>query len=119
MSMFFALRKIPEVYPDEMATGGILWFQNLAASDPYLILPLISAGSFLLMIESTKETMMASNAEQGLYIASKFFEPFRLSHVHIFCPRENNDYGFSWHVFNYGSDHNELSHILVLLLGYK
>jgi len=81
MSMFFALKKIPEVYPEEIATGGILWFHNLAASDPYLILPLISAGSFLAMIESTKETMMASNAEQGLYIASKFFEPFRLSHV--------------------------------------
>lgn len=65
MSMFFALKKIPEVYPEEIATGGILWFHNLAASDPYLILPLISAGSFLAMIESTKETMMASNAEQG------------------------------------------------------
>ena len=65
MSMFFALRKMPEIYPASMANGGILWFPDLSVSDPYLILPFVSASSFLFMIEMTKSNMMASNPVQG------------------------------------------------------
>lgn len=65
MSMFFALQKLPTMFPDEMTNGGYLWFTDLTASDPYLILPLMSAGSFIVMIETTKGQLTASNPGQG------------------------------------------------------
>lgn len=65
MSMFFALRKMPDIYPEDLANGGLLWFTDLSAPDPYLVMPFISAGSFLLMIEMTKDNMIATNPAQG------------------------------------------------------
>jgi membrane protein insertase Oxa1/YidC/SpoIIIJ len=68
MSMFFALQKMPQYFEEEFSTGGILWFTNLAAADPYHILPILSAGSFLAIMELGKEQMMASsvnNPAQG------------------------------------------------------
>jgi len=68
MSMFFALQKMPLYYEEELSTSGILWFTNLAAPDPYHILPVLSAVSFLAIMELGKEQMMASsvnNPAQG------------------------------------------------------
>ncbi len=65
MSMFFGLRKMPDYFPEELSTGGIWWFVDLTATDPYYILPSLSALSFFIMIENGKEQMMATNPAQG------------------------------------------------------
>jgi len=61
MSMFFGLRKMPDYFEEELSTGGIYWFTDLTASDPFYIMPIFSALSFLLMMEMGKEQLMANN----------------------------------------------------------
>lgn len=65
MSMFFALKKMPEFFPTELSTGGILWFTDLTAPDPYYALPILSGVTFLAMMEMGKKQMTASAPEQG------------------------------------------------------
>mmetsp|Transcript_2543 Transcript_2543/g.3556 ORF Transcript_2543/g.3556 Transcript_2543/m.3556 type:complete len:205 (+) Transcript_2543:1-615(+) len=72
MGMFFGLRKMPNYFPDELATGGLLWFPDLTVSDPLYILPIGSALSFLIMIELGKEQMMATNPQQGQIMMNVF-----------------------------------------------
>lgn len=72
MSMFFGLKNMPEIYPNELSTGGMLWFPDLTAPDPYFIMPVASALSFLLMMELGKEQMMASAPEQGRVMLNVF-----------------------------------------------
>mmetsp|Transcript_7834 Transcript_7834/g.11964 ORF Transcript_7834/g.11964 Transcript_7834/m.11964 type:complete len:445 (+) Transcript_7834:135-1469(+) len=72
MGMFFGLRKMPDYFPTELATGGILWFPDLTVTDPYYILPMTSALSFLCMIELGKDQMMASNPQQGQIMMNVF-----------------------------------------------
>jgi membrane protein insertase Oxa1/YidC/SpoIIIJ len=43
MGMFFGLKKMPGIYPEEFAVGGILWFPDLTVSDPYFALPILSS----------------------------------------------------------------------------
>ena len=72
MGMFFGLRKMPDIYHDELATGGMFWFPDLTLTDPLYILPLASAGSFLLLIELGKDQMMAQNPAQGKLFVNVF-----------------------------------------------
>jgi len=48
ISVFYALRQIGARFP-EAATGGMLWFNDLTAADPYHILPFLSAATTLLL----------------------------------------------------------------------
>lgn len=50
MSCFFGLQSMGEFFPG-FVEGGAFWFTNLSAPDPYLILPVANAASFLIMIE--------------------------------------------------------------------
>jgi YidC/Oxa1 family membrane protein insertase len=50
ISFFMALREMGNFYPG-YATGGIAWFQDLAAADPYYVLPLLNSITFLAMVE--------------------------------------------------------------------
>lgn len=72
MSMFFGLKNMPDIYPTELSTGGMLWFHDLTAPDPFFIMPVASALSFLLMMELGKEQMMASAPEQGRVMLNIF-----------------------------------------------
>jgi YidC/Oxa1 family membrane protein insertase len=72
MGMFFGLKKMPVLFPEELATGGLFWFPDLTLPDPMYIRPLMSAGSFLLLIEMGKEQMMAQNAAQGQLMVNVF-----------------------------------------------
>jgi YidC/Oxa1 family membrane protein insertase len=72
MGMFFGLKKMPELFPEELATGGMLWFPDLTVPDPLYILPIASAGTFLLLIEMGKDQMMAQNAAQGQLMVNVF-----------------------------------------------
>lgn len=65
MGMFFGLKKMPSIYHDELAVGGMFWFVDLTVPDPLYILPLASAGTFLALIEMGKTQMMAQDAAQG------------------------------------------------------
>lgn len=72
MSMFFGLRNATELFPDVLANGGMLWFPDLCVPDPYMILPVFSAATFLAMTEVGKEQMMASDPVRGRTMINAF-----------------------------------------------
>lgn len=72
MGMFFGLKKMPELFPEQLSTGGILWFPDLTVTDPMYILPITTAASFLLLIEVGKDQMVAQNPAQGQLILNMF-----------------------------------------------
>ena len=72
MSMFFGLRNATEYFPDLLANGGMLWFTDLCVPDPYMILPVFSAATFLAMTEVGKEQMMASDPVRGRTMINAF-----------------------------------------------
>jgi membrane protein insertase Oxa1/YidC/SpoIIIJ len=49
--MFFGLRWMGHYYPDELSTGGILWFVDLTQADSLHLLPILSGTTSLLMFE--------------------------------------------------------------------
>lgn len=51
IGFFSALRGLAAAKVPSMVEGGTLWFHDLTVADPTYALPLISAGTFLLMIE--------------------------------------------------------------------
>ncbi|XP_015110662.2 mitochondrial inner membrane protein OXA1L isoform X2 [Diachasma alloeum] len=48
ISFFFALRGMANLPVESMKYGGLWWFENLTAPDPYYLLPLITAGTLAL-----------------------------------------------------------------------
>ena len=60
------------IYPEELAAGGILWFPDLTAPDPYYALPVLSGVTFLAMMELNKDQMTASNPAQGQIMLNVF-----------------------------------------------
>lgn len=72
MGTFFALKQFPEIFPEKLIDQGILWFPDLSVPDPYGILPITSALSFLLMMELGKKQMMATNPAQGQMMLNFF-----------------------------------------------
>ena len=72
MGMFFGLKKMPHLFPDQLVHGGMLWFPDLTAADPYCILPLASSLTFLATIEMSKDQMMARDATQGKLMLNVF-----------------------------------------------
>lgn len=72
MGMFFGLQKMPNLYPEELANGGMFWFPDLTVPDPYYALPILSGVTFLGMIEIGKDTMTASNPAQGQVMLNVF-----------------------------------------------
>lgn len=65
MGMFFGLKKMPDLFPEELSTGGMYWFVDLTVADPLYVLPLVCSFSFLASIESNKDTMLATNSVPG------------------------------------------------------
>ncbi|KAJ2381354.1 hypothetical protein H4S02_006243 [Coemansia sp. RSA 2611] len=84
LMMFGALRDLATIPAAHMDTGGTLWFTNLMAADPYMILPALSAigtiGSFELQnklnasVEQSREMKIALRfvAVLGAAITSGF-----------------------------------------------
>ncbi|CAM9253069.1 unnamed protein product [Ectocarpus sp. 13 AM-2016] len=50
IGFFLGLRRMPDAVP-EFATGGILWFQDLGAPDPYMIFPVMTGVMMMAMAE--------------------------------------------------------------------
>lgn len=62
IGIFYVIRKFGGAFGTEATqptfnTGGILWFQNLSAMDPYFVLPVLSAVTMLLSMEITNKSM--------------------------------------------------------------
>jgi membrane protein insertase Oxa1/YidC/SpoIIIJ len=50
MSFFFGIKQMSSAYPS-VSTGGMWWFRDLAAPDPYCVLPIVASFSFLGIME--------------------------------------------------------------------
>lgn len=51
VSFFIALRKMAYLPVPSMQTGGMLWFPDLTAADPFYILPLAVTGTMFFILE--------------------------------------------------------------------
>ena len=51
ISFFIALRKMSYHPVPSMQTGGLFWFTDLTAADPYFILPLAVTGTMFFILE--------------------------------------------------------------------
>lgn len=72
IGMFFGMKKITEIFPDQMSTGGLWWFTDLTVPDPTYVLPLMCGISFFATIEAGKDQMLDSNPDFGPTIVNAF-----------------------------------------------
>lgn len=56
ISFFIALRKMAYLPVPSLQTGGLLWFTDLTAADPFYILPLAVTGTMILVLELGAES---------------------------------------------------------------
>ncbi|XP_019101999.1 PREDICTED: mitochondrial inner membrane protein OXA1-like, partial [Camelina sativa] len=64
ISFFFAIRNMAEKVPS-FKTGGTLWFTDLTTGDTTYILPLLTAATFLIMVESNMQEGLEGNPVAG------------------------------------------------------
>lgn len=84
LSIFIGLRKMGDYYP-EFSTGGALWFHDLSSPDPYLILPVVNAMTFLVMVEVGTASLSAEH--RNLKLVRKSSQLFRYHHFVIACTK--------------------------------
>jgi len=73
IGMFFGLKKMPTIFPETLSDGGMFWFTDLTVPDPTYILPVVSACTFLGLIELGKEQMlMQQRGPQGAFMLNFF-----------------------------------------------
>lgn len=51
VSFFIALRKMADLPVPSLQTGGLWWFTDLTASDPFYILPIAVTGTMFAILE--------------------------------------------------------------------
>ncbi|XP_062239681.1 mitochondrial inner membrane protein OXA1L isoform X1 [Platichthys flesus] len=56
VSFFIALRKMAYLPVPSMQTGGMLWFTDLTAADPFYILPVVVTGTMFFILELGAES---------------------------------------------------------------
>jgi YidC/Oxa1 family membrane protein insertase len=56
ITMFYVIRNFGSTHPS-FTSGGILWFQDLSAHDPYYVLPVLSALTMLAASEITAKSV--------------------------------------------------------------
>lgn len=54
ISFFVALRKMAYLPVPSLQTGGMLWFPDLTAADPFYILPLAVTGTMFFILEVSR-----------------------------------------------------------------
>ena len=72
LGMFFGMKKMPELFPTEMSTGGLLWFTDLTIPDPTYLLPITCGITFLATIEFGKDQMIDGNPQYGPVLVNAF-----------------------------------------------
>jgi|688.fasta_scaffold2192741_1 YidC/Oxa1 family membrane protein insertase len=80
MSTFFGLRNMCNLPVESFRTGGALWFQDLTITDPYFILPLISASTLFIMIQVDKKIEL--QFLKKLYLPLFFRKEWILAKLH-------------------------------------
>ncbi|XP_063178040.1 mitochondrial inner membrane protein OXA1L [Chroicocephalus ridibundus] len=80
VSFFLALQKMAAAPVPGLHRGGLAWFPDLAAPDPYYVLPLLVTASTWLVLEVGAETGVSSPGagavRQALRLLPLFFLPF-------------------------------------------
>ncbi|KAI8059317.1 60Kd inner membrane protein-domain-containing protein [Gongronella butleri] len=66
ISFFMALRAMAELPVPGLDTGGMSWFLDLTAKDPYYILPAMSAAGMLAVLEAGTEAGSATPQSKGM-----------------------------------------------------
>ncbi|KAI7874485.1 hypothetical protein K492DRAFT_183900 [Lichtheimia hyalospora FSU 10163] len=66
VSFFLALRAMAELPVPGMTTGGLGWFTDLTAQDPYYILPAVSAAGVMAVLEAGTEVGAANPQSRGM-----------------------------------------------------
>ncbi|XP_068584271.1 mitochondrial inner membrane protein OXA1L [Cebidichthys violaceus] len=56
ISFFIALRKMAYLPVPSLQTGGLLWFTDLTAADPFYVLPLVVTGTMFFILELGAES---------------------------------------------------------------
>lgn len=64
ISFFIALRKMAYLPVPSMQTGGMLWFADLTASDPFYILPLAVTGTMFFILEVKSDLLFPKETRQ-------------------------------------------------------
>ncbi|CAH2057734.1 unnamed protein product [Thlaspi arvense] len=64
ISFFFAIRNMAEKVPS-FKTGGTLWFTDLTTADTTYVLPLLTAVTFMIMVESNMQEGLEGNPVAG------------------------------------------------------
>jgi membrane protein insertase Oxa1/YidC/SpoIIIJ len=88
--MWFGLRWMGYYYPEELSTGGILWFVDLTKEDPLHFLPILSGTTCLLMFEvgvDFKGQVMTPRRKligRGFALIVMPFLAFSPASIHIF-----------------------------------
>ena len=83
MVMWFGLRYMGVYYPEDLASGGTLWFPDLTQRDPFMFLPILSSVTFVLMGEVGADQLGRPSREFSPLWANAW-RLFRLSTVYIF-----------------------------------
>ena len=83
MVMWFGLRYMGVYYPEDLATGGTLWFPDLTQRDPFMFLPILSSVTFVLMGEVGADQLGRPSREFSPLWANAW-RLFRLSTVYLF-----------------------------------
>ena len=68
LSFFVGLRGMANCPVESLSTGGILWFENLAMTDPYYLLPFITCCTTYLQVRF----IMVSKKDMGMFISVYF-----------------------------------------------
>ena len=68
LSFFVGLRGMSNCPVESLSTGGILWFENLAMTDPYYLLPFITCCTTYLQVRF----IMVSKKDMGMFISVYF-----------------------------------------------
>ena len=63
LSFFVGLRGMANCPVESLSTGGILWFENLATTDPYNLLPFITCCTTYLQVRF----IMVSKTDMGMF----------------------------------------------------
>ncbi|ORX56936.1 hypothetical protein DM01DRAFT_1334493 [Hesseltinella vesiculosa] len=66
ISFFMALRAMAELPVPGMVDGGLAWFTDLTAKDPYYVLPAVSAAGMLAVLEAGTEAGSATPQSKGM-----------------------------------------------------
>ncbi|KAI8640597.1 60Kd inner membrane protein-domain-containing protein [Parasitella parasitica] len=66
ISFFMAIRAMAEMPVPGLQDQGILWFTDLAAKDPYYVLPVVSAAGVMAVLEAGTEAGAANPQSKGM-----------------------------------------------------